>query len=465
MSIVEGVIHRDPKAKVAVIDKDEPGGICLTRGCIPSKMMVYPAELLRLMGEAEALGIRFEVEEASYAKVMGRMRTMIDKDIESIHAGLSSSDNIDYFQGVAEFVAPYTLRVGEETLQGEKIILTTGSKPAIPPIEGIQDVRYHTSDSVIRMQLKELPKSLTIIGGGYIAAEFGHFSAMGSNVTIVGRNQRFLPDEEPEVSFLAKRKLGKYANILTGHEVKEVEALADGKKRVLAVHTDTGSEVELTADEILVAAGRSPENDLLHPEKGGVRPTSKGWIAVNEYMETSQPNVWSFGDADGTHLFKHVANYEAEIVYRNAVLNDRVRADYHAVPYAVFTYPEIAAVGLREKEAVLKYGENGVLIGFQRYQDTAKGEAMNAADYFVKLVLLADSMRIVGAHIIGPQASVLIQEVINVMYTHQDNAYIILRAIHIHPALSEVVQRALWTPVSVSEYHSLLEQYGLDAAD
>lgn len=464
MNIVEPMIQKNPRIRIAVIDKDEPGGICLTRGCIPSKIMVYPAELVRLMGEAEELGVEFEVKEVNYEKIMKRMRSLIDKDIDSIRKGLASSENIDYYHAVAEFVAPYTFRVGAETLKGKKIFLSTGSKALIPPIKGLDKVGYHTSDSVIRMQMKRLPESMAIIGGGYIAAEFGHFfSAMGSRVTIIGRNPQFLPEEEPEVSELAKRKLGKYVTILTGYEVREVELTSKGKKRLRAAAKNTAKSTTSEVEEILVAAGRGPENDALHPERGGIRTTAEGWIAVNEYLETSQPNVWAFGDADGNYLFRHVANYESEVVYYNAVLNKRVKVDYHAIPHAVFTYPEIAAVGLREKEAVQRYGEEGVLIGFQRYEDTAKGEAMNVRDYFVKVVLEADSMRILGAHIIGPYASVLIQEIVNLMYTSEQNANVALDAIHIHPALSEVVQRAFGSIMGLGEYHHLLGHYGLAA--
>lgn len=462
MNIVEPMIQENPEIKVAVIDKDEPGGICLTRGCIPSKIMVYPAEIVRLVEGADELGIEFKIKGVSYEKIMRRMRTLIDKEIDSIKEGLSSSKNIDYYHAAAEFVAPYTLRVNGETLRGKKIFLTTGSRALIPPIKGLDKAGYQTSDSVIRMQLKKLPESLAIIGGGYIAAEFGHFfSAVGSKVTIIGRNPQFLPEEEPEVSTLAKRELGKYVTILTGHEVREVELASSGKKRLRAVEKATAKNIALEAEEILVATGRGPENDALHLERGGIKATADGWIAVNEYLETSQPNVWAFGDADGNYPFRHVANYESEVVYYNAVLNKRVRVDYHAIPHAVFTHPEIASVGLREKEAVQNYGDKGVLIGFQRYEDTAKGEAMNVKDYFVKIVLKADSMSILGAHIIGPYASVLIQEIINLMYTPDRNADVALNAIHIHPALSEVVQRAFGSLMSPREYHHLLGHYGL----
>ena len=458
MNMVDEVIRKNPKIKIAVIDKDEPGGICLTRGCIPSKIMVYPAELVRSVENAKELGVELKIERVSYKKIMKRMRYLIDKEINAIKAGLSSSKNIDYYQAVAKFVAPYTLSVNGELIKAKMIFLTTGSRPYIPKIHGLEEAGYQTSDSIIRMALKKAPKSMVIIGGGYIAAEFGHFfSACGTKVTIIGRNPQFLPDEEPEVSQVVKKVLGKHVNILTGYEVYKVEK-AGRLKRVYARQIKTGKQLVVDTSEILVAAGRAPNNDILEPEKAGIELTQDGWIKTNEYLETSQPNVYAFGDADGGYLFKHVANYEAEVVYQNAFLKRRVKVDYHAVPHAVFTYPEVASVGLKEGEAIERYGEQNVLIGFERYEDTAKGEAMNAKHYFVK-VILTNQLKILGAHIVGPYASILIQEVINLMYTREQSALPLIESMHIHPSLSEVVQRACSNLMTPAEYHHVLSHY------
>ncbi len=294
------------------------------------------------------------------------------------------------------------------------------------------------------------------MGGGYIAAEYGHFfSAMGSKVTIIGRNPQFLKQEEPEVSALAKRELQKHMTILTNHEVREAEITSTGKKRLIAVNRENGEKTVTTADEILVATGRGPNTDILHPEKAGIETDKRGWIIANEYLETSQPNIWAFGDANGRHLFKHAANYESIVVYYNAVLKKKVKVDYHAIPHAVFTYPEIGSVGLREKEAIEKYGEDNVLIGMYLYENTAKGEAMGVKDYFVKVIVEKETMKILGAHIIGPYASVLIQEIINLMYTPEQSAEPIINGMHIHPALNEVVERAFRSLMSPEQYHQL----------
>jgi len=456
MNIIEVMIQENPRMKVAVIDKDEPGGICLTRGCIPSKMLLYPAELVRTIERAGEFGIEVDIRKTSFETVMERMRTIIYKDINMIRQGLSQSENIDYYPAVAEFVSPYTLKVGDETMTSKMIFLCTGSKPIIPPIKGLKEVGYLTSDTVLRMN--RLPESIAMVGGGYIAAEYGHFfSAMGSKVTIIGRNPQFLKQEEPEVSALGKKELEKDMTILTNHEVREAEKTSTGKKRLIAVNRENEEETVISADEILIATGRGPNTDVLHPERGGIDTDERGWIIVNEYLETSQPNVWALGDANGRHLFKHVANYESLVVYYNAVLKRNVKVDYHAIPHAVFTYPEIGSVGLREKEAIEKYGKDNVLIGIQRYEDTAKGEAMGVKGDFVKVIVEKGTMRILGAHIIGPHASVLIQEIINLMYTREQSAEPIINGMHIHPALNEVVERAFRSLMSPERYHHLIE--------
>ena len=444
--------------KVAVIDKDEPGGICLTRGCIPSKILLYPAELVRLTEKAREFGISTEIRSIDFAQVMARMRSLIDADIESIRRGLTSSENIDYFHEVAEFTAPYTLKVGGETIGSKMIFLCTGSQAVIPPVKGLKEAGYMTSDEVLH--LKELPASVAVVGGGYIAAELGHFlAAMGSKVTILGRNPQFLPEEEPEVSEVLRGELGLHMTIMTGVEVLEAASSA-GVKKLTAVDRKTGKKFTVAAEAVLVAAGRGPTSGFLHPEKGGVQTDEKGWIRVDDYLETTQPGVWAMGDADGRFLFKHVANYESEVVYYNAVLRRKVKSDYHAVPHAVFTYPEAAGVGMKEAEAVRRYGKEGVMIGFYRYEDTAKGEAMAAKRYFVKVIMEKGSERILGAHVAGPYASMLIQELVNAMYTGDQGPADLRRSMYIHPALNEVVQRALYTVYGVDEYHHVLSHGG-----
>ena len=460
MNYVGAMMEEKPDMKVAVIDKDDPGGICLTRGCIPSKMLLYPAELVRDVGRASKFGIDVDIKDIDFRAVMENMRHIITEDIEMIREGLSADPAIDYYPQAAEFVSPYTLKVGDETITSEMIFLCTGSKPLVPPVEGLDEVGYLTSDNVLEMD--ELPGSIAIIGAGYIGAEYGHFfSAMGSKVTIIGRGSRLVPEEEPEVSALAKKKMSEYMDIITNHAVFEVQETPDGMKKVLAKNRETDEVVEVVADEILVATGRGPNTDILNPTVAGIETDSKGWIKVNKYLETSQPNIWAFGDANGKYLFKHVGNYESGVVYYNAVQKRDIEVDYHAIPSAVFSYPEMASVGMLEKDAINEFGADNVLIGFQMFEDTAKGLAMKLEDYFVKVILEADSRRILGAHIIGPHASVLIHQIIPMMYTHDQSAIPLMRAMDIHPSLSEVVKRAFSSIMPPEHYHHVLEHMGL----
>ncbi len=460
MNYVGSMLDSNPDMKVAVVDRNRPGGICLTRGCIPSKMLLYPAELIREIERSEQFGIDVEIKDVNFVAVMERMRSAIDTDMKLIRNSLKKNSRIDLFETTAEFIEPYVLKVGNELITARSIYLSIGSRPMIPPVKGLNDVDFLTSDSVL--ELKELPESLVIVGGGYIAAEYGHFfSAMGSGVTIIGRSPRILDQEEPEISVLAAMKLSENMEIITDHEVVEVKM--DGqKKKVIAKDRQSGEKVERWCDSILVATGRSSNADLLHPEISGIEVDSRGWIKVDEHLETTCSGVWAFGDANGKYLFKHVGNYESGVVYANSVLGEDVKVEYHAVPHAVFSYPEISGVGIKESEAVGEYGEEDILIGFHRFEDTGKGIAMGLEDYFVKLILHKKTHRMLGAHIIGPQASVLVHEVIPLLYVPGGNLGPLVNCMDIHPSLSEVVKRATGSFMSVAEYHSLLQALGLE---
>lgn len=456
MEIASAVLSTNEHAKIAVVDKDQAGGICLTRGCIPSKLLVYPAEVVRMVQRAGEFGIQSQILSIDFPAIMRRMHHYVDRDSEMVREGLTSSPNIDYYHDAAEFTSPYTLNVANETIYSKTIILGIGSKPFVPLIEGLTSVPYYTSDTILT--LDHLPESIIIIGAGFIAAEYGHFfSSMGSRVTIIGRNPRFLPGEEPEISRLAERVLGEHVHILTNHEAVRFEKGLGDSVSVTSSDRSTHEEAKSVADVVMVATGRAPNTDILHPERSGIATTTKGWVVVNEYLETSQPGIWALGDADGKFLFKHKANYEAAIVYRNAVLGKRQPVDYSAVPHAVFSDPEIASVGMLESEATEKFSSDKLLIGFYRYEDTAKGLAMGARDSFVKVIVENETFRLLGAHIVGPQSSTLIQECVNLLANESPIIFGITRPMHIHPALPEVVQKAFTNLMSPEEYHHLIE--------
>jgi len=365
------------------------------------------------------------------------MRRSVQEGQDHMRRGIRNSRNLDFYEAEGHFIEDYTMEVKGEKIRGEKIFIVAGARPSIPPIKGIDKIDYLTNESVLR--LNKGPKSMAIVGGGYIAAEYGHFfAAMGTKVTIVQRNIRLIPDEEPEISELLKREMGKRMDIYTNTEVIKVErkgdnAIVDGMDR------DTGGERSFEAEKVLVATGRTSNADLLKVENTGVETDERGFIKVNEYLETNRENIWALGDIIGKEMFRHVANREAGLAWHNSMHEHRVKMDYLAAPHAVFSHPQIASVGLTEEQAKKNYR---ILVGKAKYSDVAKGEAMMEEEGFAKAIVERDSGKILGFHIIGPEAPTLIQEVINAMANGED-IWSINQGMHIHPALPELIQATL----------------------
>jgi dihydrolipoamide dehydrogenase len=426
--------------RAAVVEFGSMGGTCLNRGCIPSKMLIYPADVVATIAEAQSIGVNANVGSVDFQNIMERMRQFVSEDSQQQARAVEADPNITWFKGVGEFVSDYTMRIGERTIRGDRVFIVSGARPDVPPVKGLKDVGYLTSDTVLKVE--KHPTSMLIVGGGYIATEYGHFfSSIGTEVTILQRGPRLVPEEEPEVSELLKEEMSKRMKIFTNHEA--VEAKEKGSLRtVLAKNRETGQVREFSAEALLVAAGRVPNSDLLKPEKTGVELDERGYIKVNEYLETRKKNIWALGDAIGRQMFKHVANYEAEIAWHNNRHEHRVKVDYSAAPHAVFSHPQIASVGLKEAEA--KQQGKKILVGLSHYKDTALGVAMGEPKGFVKVIVEQDTDKLLGGHIIGPQASVLIQEIVNAMTTEDKTFMPIARAMHIHPAMTEVVQKAFY---------------------
>jgi dihydrolipoamide dehydrogenase len=404
------------------------------------------------------------------------MRTAVKKSHDRIQDALEKAEDFDFYFGEAHFTGDYTLEVspaGEEhrqansagvsspqspkdhggrrhkaasfsddkerTLRGKTIILVSGARPLIPKVKGIEGIEYLTNESAL--QLTERPESMVIIGGGYVAAEFAHFfEAMGTKVTIIQRNQRLVPEEEPEVSALLQTALSRRMTVLTDTEAIEVRQT--GKiTTVLARERGSGKQREFTARHVLIASGRKSNADVLMVGNTGVKTTDQGYIAVDEYFETTKKNIWAFGDAIGKKMFRHAANHEAELVWHNAIHGKKSRMNYLAVPHAVFSWPEIASVGLTEAQAKKVMDKKDLLVGKAMYTEVARGEAMMETEGFAKAIVHRKTGKIMGYHIIGPQASVLIQEVVNAMAA-DGNIWSVSKGMHIHPALSEVVLKA-----------------------
>ncbi len=422
---------------VAWVDKGPLGGTCLNVGCIPSKIMIHPADRIMEILEAKKLGITAEIKEIDFQAIMGRIQRPIQESRQGMKQGISHAKNLDYYNEVGYFIKDHTLQVSQTEIQGEKIFLASGARPLIPPIKGLDSVPYLTNENVF--SLTEKPTSMVIIGGGYIAAEFAHFfSAVGTSVTVFQRSNRLIPNAEPEISELLKKQLMKRMQIYLNTEVSEVKKQGNSIT-VNARDSTTGKERSVSAEKIFVAAGRVSNADLLKVENTGVQTDASGFIQVNDYLETSKKNIWAFGDAIGKAMFKHVANEEAIVAWRNAFHEKKTKMDYQTIPYAVFTYPEIAAVGLTEKEAKMQHQ---VLVGTARYADVAKGDAMMEYDGFAKAIVDKQNGKILGFHIIGPYAPMLIQEVINGMALGGNIAFV-AHGMHIHPALPELILKTL----------------------
>ena len=424
--------------KTAIVDKGPMGGTCLNRGCVPSKMLLHPADVVKILFDSQRIGVNAILHSVDFKRIMDRMHRVVNEDSSSQAASVKITPGLTWFTQEGAFISDYTMQIGEHVVQASKIFIVSGARPRIPNFKGLETVDYLTSDSVLEME--KPPKSIIIVGGGYIGTEYAHFfSGVGVNSTIIQRPQRLVPDEEPEVSDLLKTELEKRIKIYTGFEVIEVKQ-EETTKVVIAKDLSQGSVREFSAEALMIAAGRIPNSDTLKPEKTGVTVDDRGFVKVDEYLETSKENIWAFGDAIGKEMFKHVANFEAGIAWHNASHDHKVAMDYSAAPHAIFTYPQVASVGMKENEA--KEKGYRISVGKAFYSGTAMGAAMGGPVGFVKAIVESETGTILGGHIIGPEASNLIQEIINAMNTETRSYAPILRAMHIHPAMCEVVQRA-----------------------
>ncbi len=424
--------------KVALVEGGKMGGTCINVGCVPSKMLIYPADVLATLKDAANLGVNATVNAVDFTNIMTRMHTLVNHDSGHQAAAVQVTPDLTWFKETGEFISDYTMQVGTHTISAKVIFIVSGARTAVPPVKGIENIGYLTSDSVLELQTQ--PKSIIIVGGGYIGMEYGHFfSSIGTKTTIIQRPLRLLPDEEPEISDLLKSELEKRMEINLGYEA--IEARQTGAlKTLIAKNRQDASTKEFTAEAIMIATGRVSNADSLKPEKTGVNLDEHGFIQVDDYLETSQKNIFAFGDAIGKQMFKHVANYEAGIAWHNSSHDHKAKMDFSAAPHAVFTHPQVASVGLKEEEAKLQKFK--ILVGRALYKDTAMGAALGFPEGFVKVIVERETGKILGAHIIGPEASILIQEIVNAMVTEKGDFGPIARGMHIHPALNEVVQNA-----------------------
>jgi dihydrolipoamide dehydrogenase len=424
LTIIEEALQNGMRC--AIVEKDKFGGTCLNRGCIPSKVLVYPADLIREAEHGAKVGVTYSTPEVNWPTIARRMWQYIDKN-KKIEAGLQSAEHLTVYRGTGVFTGLDTMQVADEQdgrtapFTARLFVLAPGARTQVPPVKGLPETGFVTFETFFGQLFPEKPwKSLTIIGGGAIGLEFAHIlSAQGTRVTIVEMAPRLGPTEEPEISKLLEEQFRRRGIVVwTNHLAVSAEKTSSGKHLLLRDLSDDSTQ-SICSDEIFVAAGIRSNADLLQADKAGIATDARGYIITNEYLETNRKNVWALGDINGKYQFRHKANYEAEILVHNLFRPDLSKrsANYQSVPWAIFTDPQIAHVGLREDE--IQASGIRYLVGVNHYSDIAKGYAMgyehtDPDNGFVKL-LTDENMKILGVHLVGPQASVLIQSFVYLM--------------------------------------------------
>ena len=436
--------------RVAVVEKDRMGGTCLNNGCIPSKLLIHSADIAETIKRADLFGIKVEGYAIEFEKIVQRVNSITDSDSDGIRNALEGVDNPKLFTKDCKFIGPKTITIvgddSQDIITAEKILIASGARPRIPNIKGLEGTGYLTSEEALR--LKKQPHTLTIIGGGYIACELAHFfGALGTKINIIQRKNVLIPNEDEEVSQkfteIFSKKYNVYLDYETEYVSKENEPNSGSKFHVIAKKDTSGNSIELVSDQLLIAAGRIPNSDTLDLEKTGVRVGEKGYIKTDKYLETDTNGIFALGDIIGRYLFKHNANHEARYVANNILHPDKkVPVNYAAMPHAIFSSPQVAGVGFTEhelKKEGLEYQKS-----VYSYINTAMGHALEDRDGFVKFLVDKTKRKILGCHIIGSEASILIHEVLVAMRADDNGGTIdnITKTVHIHPALSEVVARA-----------------------
>jgi len=417
------------KMTCALIEPSKFGGTCLTKGCIPSKILTTTADYIREAKEAENAGVSFSVDKVNIPLIIERMQSQIDNSID-IEKSVKNIESVDIFKGFGEFTGNKTIKVRyadgtySEEITSDIIVICIGARPFIPSIDGLNETGFFSSESFFNK--KDIDKDIlrwndiVLVGGGAIGLEFSHFfSAIGKKVTLLEMKDRILSTEEEEISQFVSDNLKDFGvEIITGSVlIKTYEK--NGRKNLVIKNMKTDELSTIITDEIFIASGIRSNGDLAKISNTDIKTDERGWIITDEYLKTSVPGIWAIGDINGKFQLRHKANYEGEICVHNIFDENKEmkKASYKSVPWAVFTYPQIARVGITLEQALKKY--DGVYVGTKRYSSIAKGFALgfeegNLSDGFVKLI--ADkNFKILGAHIVGCQASVLIQPYVYLM--------------------------------------------------
>jgi mycothione reductase len=423
---------------IAIAERGVFGGTCLNVGCIPSKMFVFAAEVAELARRGPALGVHTHFDRADWPAIRDRGFRRIDPISDSGRDYRLGLDNVTVFEDWARFVGPKQVAVAGEIITADQIVIAVGARVFIPDYPGLADVPYLTSDTIMRID--SVPERLLVIGAGYIAAELGNvFGAFGSEVTFVVRSDLFLREEDDDVRMRFTEAYRHRFDLRCDSQVLNVRH--DGDELVLDV-SQSGQHIELRGDQLLVATGRIPNSDQLDVAASGIDVDHQGYVLTDRQLRTNVDGVWALGDVANAAQLKHVANHEARVVAHNLTHPDAmIEVDHEFIPHAVFGHPQVASVGITERHC--RTLDLPYVAHVQPYSAAAYGWAMEDTESFVKLIAHRDSRRLLGAHIIGPQASTLIQQLIQGMTFDLTVDQMARGQYYIHPALPEVIEQAL----------------------
>jgi len=430
--LVSSYIAASLNSKVAVIEKHKMGGDCLNTGCVPSKALIRSASIVQLGKHAKNFGMKSISVDFDFKDIMSRIRSVIKKIEPHDSVERYSKLGVNCIEGSAKILSPYEVKVGDQILKTEAIIVATGARPFVPPIKGLKDIPFRTSDNI--WELEALPKRLVVLGGGPIGSELAQcFARLGSKVSLVEMGDRVLAREDPEVSTLISKVFeDEGIQVLTEHKASEVVAKANEK--ILICEKKNGEKLEVLFDEILVAVGRRANTEGFGLEELGVKKAKNGTLEVDEYLRTSIPNIMACGDVAGPYQFTHAAAHQAYYAIVNSLFFPFSRVDYRVMPWCTFTDPEVARVGLNEQEAK----EKNIAYEIAHYplDDLDRAIADGETNGFVKILTVPGKDKILGATLVGSHVSNILSEVVLAM-KHNLGLNKILGTIHTYPTLAE----------------------------
>ena len=436
--------------RVGLVERDSFGGTCLNRGCIPSKMLVLPASRITEAAEAERLGVDLRLERADWPAIRDRVTGRIDPIAADGERYRLGQPHVTVLRGESRMVGPRTVRVGDDEVTADRIVLAAGARPYLPPVPGLTEVPFDTSDTIMRVGRR--PDHLLVIGGGFIAAEMGHvFASLGSRVSVVHRGGRLLRHGDTEVSVRFTEEFARRVYLHLNTEVRSVAYSAGEYVLELdAKHPDHGGDRQpevLVGDALLVAAGRVPNGDQLNVTAAGVHLDAAGYVVTDDTLRTHAEGIWAIGDIRNPRQLKHLANHEARVVSHNLLHpEDPRRIDQRVVPHAIFSHPEIGSVGAREVD--VRAQRRPYLVGRCGFDAVAYGWALEDTSGFAKVLVCAETGQLLGGHVLGPQAATLVQQVAQAMQFGIPADRLAREQLWCHPALVEVIENALLDALS-----------------